>query len=290
MKKRHMSDAQFGVLMSLPGLAILLLWVGVPLILLIGVSFTRFEVITPTVFVGLANYAEMLGDRIFRLAFMNTLVFFAGSTLLAFVISFPAAWCLSRIGRGGSTMRTLVMFPWAVPLIVSGFIWGWIFNSSYGVLNHLLVVSGAVANNVNFLGQTTTAMMAVIVADSWTRVPFMTILTLAGFEGVSRDLYESASIDGADIFTTMRHITLPLAKGPILTGLLITSIFSFRTIDAIFSLTRGGPARATYVLGQLNLDYLYNYIQFGKAGAVSVLLMLACMAIASVYVYFLFKE
>ncbi len=88
----------------------------------------------------------------------------------------------------------------------------------------------------------------------------------------------------------MRHITLPLAKGPILTGLLITSIFSFRTIDAIFSLTRGGPARATYVLGQLNLDYLYNYIQFGKAGAVSVLLMLACMAIASVYVYFLFKE
>lgn len=73
------------------------------------------------------------------------------------------------------------MFPWAVPLIVSGFIRGWIFNSSYGVLNHLLVISGSVANNVNFLGQATTAMMAVIVAD---------------------------------IFTTMRHITLPLAKAP----------------------------------------------------------------------------
>jgi ABC-type sugar transport system permease subunit len=266
------------------------LWVGVPLLILIYVSLTQYDVITPTRFIGLANYAEMLGDRIFRLAFVNTLVFFAGSTLLSFIISFPAAWCLSRIGRGGTVMRTLVMFPWAVPLIVSGFIWGWMFNSSYGVLNHLLVTAGAVASNVNFLGQATTAMLAVIVADGWTRVPFMTILTLAGFEGINRDLYESAAIDGADIFHTMWHITLPLAKGPILTGLLITSIFSFRTIDAIFSLTRGGPARATYVLGQLNLDYLYNYIQFGKAGAVSVLLMLACMVIASVYVYFLFKE
>lgn len=290
MKKMQISDRQFGVLMSLPGLLILLLWVGVPLLLLFAVSFTRYDVITPTRFIGFANYIEMFSDRIFRIAIGNTLVFFAGSTLMAFVISFPAAWCLSRIGRGGTVMRTLVMFPWAVPLIVSGFIWGWIFNSSYGVLNHLLVTAGAIASNVNFLGQGATAMMAVIVADSWTRVPFMTILTLAGFEGINRDLYESASIDGADIFHTMWNITLPLAKGPILTGLLITSIFSFRTIDAIFSLTRGGPARATYVLGQLNLDYLYNYIQFGKAGAVSVLLMLACMAIASVYVYFLFKE
>jgi multiple sugar transport system permease protein len=118
----------------------------------------------------------------------------------------------------------------------------------------------------------------------------MTILTLAGMESISKTLYESANIDGADFFQKTRYITMPLAKGPILTGLLITSVFSFRTIDAIFSLTKGGPARGTYVLGMLDLDYIYNYIQFGKAGAVSVYLLLMCLAIAGIYIYFLLKE
>jgi multiple sugar transport system permease protein len=290
MKGYHLSNRKFGMLMSLPGLAILLLWVAVPLILLIWVSFMKYNVVQPSEFIGLRNYLELAQDRVFRLAVGNTMVFFAGSTLFAFLLSYPAAWALSRIRKGGTVLRTLIMFPWAVPLIVSGFIWGWIFNASYGVLNHVIVSLGLVESNVNFLGQQGLAMLAVVVADGWTRVPFMTILTLAGMESISKTLYESANIDGADFFQKTRYITMPLAKGPILTGLLITSVFSFRTIDAIFSLTKGGPARGTYVLGMLDLDYIYNYIQFGKAGAVSVYLLLMCLAIAGIYIYFLLKE
>lgn len=290
MKTKHLSDSKFGMLMSLPGLILLLLWVGIPLILLFGVSFLRFNVIQPTQFVGFDNYIFLFKDRVFRNALMHTIMFFAGSTFLTFIVAFPIAWSLSRIRKGGTTLRTLVMFPWAVPLIVSGFIWGWMFNASYGVINHLFTSIGLIESNINFIGQSHTAMMAVIIADAWTRVPFMTILTLAGLEAISGTLYESANIDGADIFQKTRYITLPLAKGPILTGLLITSVFSFRTIDAIFSLTKGGPARGTYVLGMLNLDYIYNYIEFGRAGAVSLYLVLICFMIAGVYIYFLLKE
>lgn len=290
MKKQRISDRTFGMLLSLPGLILLILWVIVPLVLLIWVSFMRYNVIQPSKFIGLQNYITLFHDRVFRAALLHTIIFFAGSTLLTFVIAYPTAWSLSRIKTGGTVLRTLIMFPWAVPLIVSGFIWGWMFNASYGVLNHVLTSTGLASGNVNFIGRANLAMFAVIVADAWTRVPFMTILTLAGLEGISLTLYESADIDGADIFQKTRYITLPLAKGPILTGLLITSVFSFRTIDAIFSLTKGGPARGTYVLGMLNLDYIYNYIQFGKAGAVSVYLMLICFLIAGAYIYFLLKE
>ena len=287
---QSISDSKFGMLLSLPGLILLVLWVGVPLIILLGVSFLKFDVLQPIQFLGFDNYVYLFKDRVFRDALFNTLTFFAGSTLLTFMLAYPTAWSLSRIRKGSTTLRTFVMFPWAVPLIVSGFIWGWMFNAAYGVLNHVFVSIGIFESNVNFIGQSSTAMLAVIIADAWTRVPFMTILTLAGLEAISGTLYESADIDGADIFQKTRYITLPLAKGPILTGLLITSVFSFRTIDAIFSLTKGGPARGTYVLGMLNLDYIYNYIEFGRAAAVSVYLALICLLIAAVYIYFLLKE
>lgn len=283
----RLTDAQFGALLSIPGLIMLVLWVIVPLGILIWVSFMSYDFISPTHFVGLKNYFHLFGDRVFRLASLNTLIFFAGSTSLTFLIAFPAAWFLSRIRRGGVVFRTLIMFPWAVPLIISGFLWKWIFNASYGVLNHILTSLNLVGGNINFVGSAQLAMITVIVADAWTRVPFMTILSLAGIEGIREDLYEVSEIDGADVFQKLRYITLPLAKGPILIGLLITSIFSFRTIDAIFSLTAGGPAKATYVLGLLELDNIYGYLQFGRAGALGVLMFIGCAVIASGYMYFL---
>lgn len=283
----RISDAQFGALLSLPGLIMLILWVIVPLAILFWVSFMRYDFIRPTQFVGFKNYFSLFGERVFRLAAVNTLIFFAGSTFLTFIIAFPAAWFLSRIKKGGVIVRTLMMFPWAVPLIISGFLWKWIFNASYGVLNHILTSLNLIGSNINFIGSPKLAMLAVIVADAWTRIPFMTILSLAGIEGIREDLYEVAEIDGADVFQKLRFITLPMAKGPILIGLLITSIFSFRTIDAIFSLTAGGPAKATYVLGLLELDNIYGYLQFGRAGAVGVLMLVGCAIIASGYLYYL---
>src|SRR6056297_720339 len=194
MKMQSISDSKFGMLLSLPGLILLVLWVGIPLIILIGVSFLKFDVLQPIQFLGFDNYIYLFKDRVFRDSLFNTLTFFAGSTLLTFILAYPTAWSLSRIRKGSTTLRTFVMFPWAVPLIVSGFIWGWMFNAAYGVLNHVFVSIGLFESNVNFIGQSNTAMLAVIIADAWTRVPFMTILTLAGLEAIPGTLYESADI------------------------------------------------------------------------------------------------
>ena len=289
-RRFRLSDSQFGALVSLPGLLLLLLWVGVPLVIVVVISFYRYDFIRPTKFYGFGNYIKLFHDRVFWLAVKNTFIFSLGSTFITFIFGFTSAWCLSRIDRGGTLFRTLMMLPWAVPLIVSGFIWGWMFNPTYGVINDILLKLGAIKAPLDFTADPSLAMFSVILADAWTRIPFLTILVLAGLERIPAELYEAARIDGADIFHELRHISIPMVKGPLLTGLLITSVFSFRSIDAIFSMTQGGPAKATYVLGLYTVDNIYRFLNFGRAGAISVMLLLFCSLIASAYVYFLLKE
>ena len=134
------------------------------------------------------------------------------------------------------------------------------------------------------------AMIGCIIADTWVRIPFMCIFTLAGLESIPRELYEAAKVDGANCLTSFRHITLPLIKRMVFIGLLITSMFTFRTIDVIFSMTGGGPARATYVLGYYIIDQLWLRVNYGTASVASILTLFLILSFASFYVYFIFKK
>ncbi len=283
------SNSKFGLFLSLPGIVLLTLLIIGPLIFLVYTSFLRYDNIRPVVFCGLKNYKYLFRQRVFWLSFKNTLVFCGGTTLLTFVLSLLLAHCLSRITRGSSIFRSFAMFPWAVPLVVSGFMWKQMFNPSFGVINDVLLRTGIIKNPLDIFGNPTLAMIGVILADSWTRIPFMTIIILAGLESISPTIYEAAKTDGADVFQTFVHISLPLNRKAMLTGLLITSIFSFRTIDAIFSLTFGGPAKATYVFGFYILDLIYRYFNFGVAASLSILMIIFLIGIGSIFVYNILK-
>ena len=285
----RISDSKFGMFLSIPGIVVLFLWIIIPLISLVYTGFLRYDNIRPVVFCGLKNYKFIFKDRVFWLSFKNTLIFCAGSTFLTFCVSLVIAHGLSRITRGSSILRSLAMFPWAVPMIVSGFMWSQMFNPSFGVINDVLLRSGFIKEPINIFGNPDIAMFGVIIADAWTRIPFMTIIILAGLESISPTLYEVARVDGADILDTFRYISLPLNKKAMLTGLLITSIFSFRTIDTIFSMTFGGPAKATYVFGFYILDYIYRFFNFGVAGAISVIIIFLMLAFGSIFVYYILK-
>ena len=279
------SDSKFGVLLSMPGAAVLFLWVCVPLLLLLGTSFLRYDNIHPVVFAGLKNYKWVLNQRVFWLSFKNTVIFCAGVTALTLVVSLALAHCLSRISRLSSLFRSLAMFPWAVPMVVSGFMWAQMFNPSFGVINDFLLRTGIIQTPVDIFGNPNLAMFGVILADAWTRIPFMTIIILAGLESIDPNLYEAARVDGADSIQTFYKISLPLNKKAILTGVLITTIFSFRTIDTIFSMTFGGPAKATYTFGFYILDNIYRYFNFGVAGAMSIILLLLLLFLGSVFIF-----
>jgi len=158
-----------------------------------------------------------------------------------------------------------------------------------GVYNYLLVLLGISSKPIDLFADPTMAMLTCIIADSWTKIPFMFVLVLAGIKSIPPDLYEAARVDGASMIDTFRHITIPLSKSSILTGVLITSMFSFRTIDAIWSTTRGGPAKVTYVLGFDLIDYLTSYMDFGMGCAVGVIMLVLISMFSGVLIYYLLR-
>lgn len=148
------------------------------------------------------------------------------------------------------------------------------FSPDFGVVNDLLMKMGFISSPISIYGNPSAAMIGVIVADAWTRIPFMTVIMLAAFLSVPRELYEAATVDGASSGQSFYYITMPLVKAPAVVGLMITTMFSFRTIDIIIPLTAGGPARSTYVFGYYIWDQVTKTLNFGMAAAAGIVLFI----------------
>lgn len=285
-----MKDSTFGFLLTIPGLVFLTIVVAFPLSLLFSLSFLRYDFIHPITFHGLRNYVEVLNNRIFWLSLRNTIIYSGGTTTLTLLIGLLLAVSAARIKRFSALFRTLLILPWAVPLVVSGLVWRWMLDPGVGVYNYILTQVGFSREPINIFGEPTLAMIGCILSDSWTRIPFMFIVILAGIKSIPPDLYEAARVDGANRIATFRNITLPLVKKSMLTGTLITSMFSFRTIDNIWSMTRGGPAKATYVIGLNLIDYLVRYQNLGFGAAIGVIMLGLISIFATLIVYYILKE
>ena len=284
-----MRKVPFGLLLSLPGIIFLLALVAYPLSMLFTVSLLRYDYVHPVTFYGLTNYFKIFNNRVFWLSLKNTIVYSVGVTATTTIVGVILASAVARIRRLSTVFRTLLILPWAVPLVVSGLVWRWMLDPGVGVYNYLLVLLGISSKPIDLFADPTMAMLTCIIADSWTKIPFMFVLVLAGIKSIPPDLYEAARVDGASMIDTFRHITIPLSKSSILTGVLITSMFSFRTIDAIWSMTRGGPAKATYVLGFDLIDYLTSYMDFGMGCAVGVIMLVLISMFSGVLIYYLLR-
>lgn len=287
----HVSNPTYGKILSIPGLTIMLLWIMIPFVIIFVLSFLRYDVVSPVAFVGLANYVEVLTDPDFPPILWRTFVFSFGSTGLTLFISILVAACLNRIVRGAGFFRSLIIAPWAVPLILSGFIWAWMFHPAFGPIGDILMRLGITSEPLNIFESPAGSMIGVIVADAWRRIPFLTIIALAAFQAISKELYDAAKVDGADSLDVLRRISLPLASRPIVIGTLITLMFTFRSIDVIYSMTPGGGyAKSTYVLGAYLFDHLFWYLDFDSAAAISVIFILLTFVIGAVFIYYTLKK
>lgn len=286
------SDSKFGFILALPGFLSTIALVVAPMSTLFITSVLRYTPGkgTPIKFVGFDNYLYVFSDYYFWHSLRVTIIYTLGVVTLTFIGGLILALSLSKIVWHSTVFRTLSMLPWAVPLVISGFIWKWIFNPEVGIFSDFLMKLGLINEPLPVFSDPTLAMIGTIVADAWVRIPFMAIITLAGIESIPQDLYDAAKVDGADCFSTLKHVTLPLAKKPILVGLLITSMFTFRTVDVIFAMTEGGPAKATYVLGLYLIDQLWLRVDYGAASATGVIMLLLIASFAAFFVYYIMKE
>lgn len=219
-------------------------------------------------FVGLANYAELLGDARFREAMAHTAFFTAVSVALELVLGLFLALAMNRAFRGRGVVRAAVLVPWAIPTVVAALLWRFLFDSQAGVV----------------FVHAWTAWVPVILADVWKTTPFVALLLLAGLQGIPAELYEAAAVDGAGRWWQLRHVTLPLLKPAILVALVFRTLDAFRVFDLVYVLTGGGPGTATEPIALYTFNTLFQDLRFGYGSALSVVVFLVTFALALLYV------
>jgi multiple sugar transport system permease protein len=245
--------------------------------------YSQNTLVGSPVFVGLANYGELLQDPVFWLAFRNGIIYALGSTLVSVVAGIGVALLLNEAFWGRALLRSLVIFPYIVPGIVVVFIWKFMFNTR-GIINDLLTQVGILGEFVPWLGDRRFAMITVILISAWAWFPFAAITCLAGLQNIPSVIYEAAAIDGAGPWRRFTALTLPLLTPVLIVVVLIRSIWAFRNFDMIWLLTGGGPINSTYVLPIMAYQEAFGKFRMGYATAIATSLMLFLSLLA--YFYF----
>lgn len=278
-----LTDRRFAVLLLLPGLTLFAIVVLYPLVASLTTGLFEQSLVEPgRRFVGLANLADVLGDRFWPLL-KTTLVFTAGATLTPFVLGFALALALNSGVRSVGFLRGIFLLPWVIPAVVSSFLWMWIFNANYGVLNGLLLGTGLFDEAEPWLGQPGTAMFALIVTRTWAAFPWMMVMLLAGLQTVPDELHEAAAMDGAGAVRRFRMVTLPHLRTIVGIVLLLETIWNFQHFDTIYVLTQGGPAGTTTTFAVAVYDTAFKAYDLGHAGALGALWMVLLGVLVAVY-------
>lgn len=279
-----MSDAVFGFLAQLPPISFLALVIFFPLAQSLYISFFDYSIVRGVFqFVGLDNYRAIWANPGFATVAMNTVYFTTCSIVGVMLVGLFVALVLNENFRGRGVARTLLLLPWALPGIVSGIMWKWIFSGSYGVLNYVLFSIGAIDNYISFLGDEFWAMPATIVAYVWKGFPWVALLIMAGLQSIPKDLYEQAAVDGASMWRRFSRVTLPLLRGVIVLTLIFETIWTLRAFDVIYALTQGGPFGSTTVLGWWIYERSFGALDFGMGAAISWILTAITVAVTILY-------
>lgn len=268
-----------------PTLALLLFMVAFPIFSLINYSFYNFSVLRAASgrkWVGFGNYEYLLTDIDLWNRFVFTGKFVLITVALQFLVGIFVALRLEKNFRGRDVLFTLLMMPMMLSPIVVGFLWRYMFNSEWGVVNYLVSVAGF--DKLDWLGQTNNALAAVVIADTWMWTPFIILLATAAFRGIPRTIYEAAEVDGAGAAFRFFRLTLPLAAPVLFIALLLRLIDSFKQYDLFFALTGGGPGSSTETVSFALAKTAFSYFYTGEASALAVVLLLIITGLSLILV------
>ncbi len=231
-------------------------------------------------FVGLQNYIKTLLDPDFwnaaRVSLIWLIVTVSGQMILGIVV----ALFLNEEFRGRGLVRAFILLPFFMPNVSIVLMWRWMFNENYGLLNSMLQSVGLIDHPISWLGTPNGALMSILFIGIWQYFPFVVINVLAGLQTIPQELYESAKVDGANIWKEFRYITLPAIKDVVSVVLLLRIIFMFKKFDEIFMLTGGGPGSSTTTLPLFAYKYAFTGMQLGRGSAISILIsIMVCVVI-----------
>ena len=272
-------------LLMAPLLAVMIAVIGWPLADTIHLSLTNARLIgTSGEFVGLANFQKALTGNPFRNALATTATFALISVGLEMVLGVLAALLLDQQFRGRTVLRALMILPWALPTIVNATLWRLIYNPEYGALNSALMQLGIIDSYRTWLGEPTSAMVSLIVADAWKNFPLVALIGLAALQAVPKDIKAAAVVDGAGAWSRFKFVLWPYLAGPLMVALVLRTIEGFKVFDIIWVMTRGGPANTTRSLSILVYQEAFSFQRAGSGASLALIVTLIITVLATFYI------
>jgi multiple sugar transport system permease protein len=271
-------DTRVAWLLCAPAVAAMLLVTAYPIAYAVWLSLFRYDLRFPEqrAFVGLANYASVLGSEVWWRALANTAIVTLASVAVELVLGFAFALLMHRVIFGRRLLRTALLVPYGIVTVVAALAWRLAFDPTTGFVNRLLDLGG------DWLAARGPAFFVIVFAEVWKTTPFMALLLLAGFTLVPRELSNAARVDGATQLQTFFRITLPLMRPAVLVALLFRTLDAFRIFDSVFVLT--GGAQNTASVSIVAYRTLITRLNLGLGSAVAVLVFVCVLMIAAVFV------
>ncbi|MEW5864855.1 MAG: sugar ABC transporter permease [Pseudomonadota bacterium] len=269
----------------LPAGALLLVFLTYPLGLGTWLGFTDAKIGRPGRWVGLDNFAFLLGDSVAQLSLFNTLFYTAVASALKFALGLWLALLLNRHLPFKAFIRAVVLLPFIVPTALSAIAFWWLYDAQFSVLSWALTKMGLIDRYIDFLGQPWAARFSTIAANVWRGVPFVAICLLAGLQTIPPSLYEAAALDGATEWQKFRHVTLPMLTPIIAVVMTFSVLFTFTDFQLIYVLTRGGPLNATHLMATLSFQRAIPGGALGEGAALATAMVPFLLA-AILFSYF----
>ncbi|MFT4104884.1 MAG: sugar ABC transporter permease [Lacrimispora sp.] len=281
IRKKKTKINWFIIVLLAPALLLLSITIVIPVVTVIGMSFTRYNLmdINNIKWNNFQNYKDVLQDAQFFATFGRTLIYVVSTVFLQFVIGLTVAMLLNiEWLKGQKIFRGLLFLPWTIPSLVVAVVWMFIFQPQYGIANYLFGMG-----NYSLLGNPKTAMISVVISAVWKQMPLMMIMLLSGLQTVPEELREAASIDGATGWQKFYAITIPFIM-PVIKTVTLTSIVSnFQMFVLFFTMTGGGPVRATTTLPLYTYETAFSGFNMGKGATIGVCWLVFLMVFSAVY-------
>ena len=287
IRTRKQRNALIALAFLTPAVIYILIFYGFPIVRNLTMSFQAYTTTTfytgEAPFVALQNYSDVISDPVFSKALLNTFLFTVASIAGQFSIGMALALYFKRKFPFSGLLRSLLLLPWLIPMIVSSTIWRWILDKDTGVLNQMLGGLGIVDGSPGWLTSTSLALISVIMVNIWIGIPFNTVILFGGLQDIPEELYEAAALDGATGVKQFWSITWPLLRPVINVVLILGVVYTLKVLDIILGLTGGGPANATQTLATQTYNLSFVLFNFGQGAAVANILIAISLVFAFIY-------
>jgi multiple sugar transport system permease protein len=290
--KAFFKYGNLGYLFVLPATIYMIAFVGYPIVSNFILSFKDVTVMNLNAadkpFVGLKIYLTLISDGVVQTAIVNSFVFTVSCIVFQFAIGFALALFFHRKFTLAQPIRGLLMIPWMIPMTVTALMFKFMFSTNVGIINQILRVFGS--RPIEWLLQPNLAMSALVFANIWIGVPFNMILLSTGLTTIPPELYEAASIDGANRIQSFLSITLPMLKPAIESVLILGFIYTFKVFDLVFVMTNGGPVNSTHLLSTYSYKLSFTLFKYSQGAAAANILFSILFAVSLLYLRFAYDK